>query len=1259
MISMSTLSAGQAENYYDKDDLYYANEGGIDEGRIQNSMRFDPQLGLVEEWISKEKYQETIKENELFKGIDVRLKLSEEVSNALATQPEKKETYNNAVKEKLSNQAEKAGFKFKEKEFVYNKNGLVVGAHSHNIATDKYSGIQRAFKLDKALANINQCLAKHNNFKDINHLLTKDSITGYQDVRRGRIGLDMTFSVSKSVSLMRFSEQHKPIIEQAHITSVGNLLKHVNSDYAVARIQENGQAGMIKGDLNMMVFNHELSRNKDPQFHSHVVVFNRMKCVDGVTRSVEFGDLLNQRKQLGYVYRTELARELQKKGIEIQVTDPKEFFFEVKGVPDSLIKDMSTRRQEIEKEWEDKGIDPGDKKGKDQVVLFTRGSKEHVDLNEEKARWEGDVRGLHLSVLGPIDTPVMTPDKTIREIELKQLTFTEKSFLLDYKKINPYAEIHDIKAEFKKRVASGEILSLDLKGKTVYATRNGLNAEIAIKKTVDSGRGVAWSIHSTEISDASKESLNNLNQGQKDSVLNTFNTSDRFYAIEGDAGSGKTFMLSNVKELCDEKGIVVRGMSFTGKATDGMAQESHIESKTVHSFLNKLEFESLKNQGLLDGSKASSIDDQSISALKNITDQAEIKQEWDLSGLKPKPGEKPLWVVDEASMMDSNLTRTLFDAAEKMDAKVVLIGDRKQLEAIGAGTPFSSLLNEKLIGCTRMNEVFRQKIIWHVYGKETLSPVEIDVLRQSAKDNKAVLEIHDKGSLDPQKVEGFSIKASYEGPSGSYAIYADTSLKKAVDEMAAGSAVHNSVELLKDNISRIDNKAERFSKITTDFIEKYNTKDFDSIILISTNSDRKALNFSIREGLKEEGILKDGIKVEIPKTFGEPEKMEISVNDRIMSLKNDEKLGLRNGSMFTVKGIEEGKLLLESEGTRDRKVIDIAQYNKFTHAYAVTIHKAQGMSVKDVYCNIDIKQKSFAYRNNLYVAFSRAKESLKIYTNGDREKIGKLFDRVKSTITVNDFLKKYDHVNGSFVLRQGVATELKYKDQVAKLSKSIGKPFSEVFKKGYSVATKLRESANRLFTSFRESISGREKITYDRGVKAFAGRDISPSADKVSLPIERPLQKPIIAGDEVQNLIKSHAPRSLAYEDSYLVRVRQESLALHQGTPARCINQVDLDKIRASTCAKYGVDIKRGNLSDLSPDVRKEITKDPLLDKLLLTRAEKDFFNNRPLDEVSLRVVEADHEKISTANNIDVSKVMSSPGEMKPDITVSESKFKI
>ncbi len=1258
MISMSTLSAGQAENYYDKDDLYYANEGGIGEGRIQNSMSFDPQQGLVEEWITKEKYQETIKENELFKGIDVRLKISEELLEKLSSQAEKKETFNNAVKDKLSFQAEKSGFKFKEKEFVYNKDGLVVGARSHNIATEKYSGIQRTFRLDKAISNINQCLNKHNNFKDINNLVNKDSIKGYQEVRRGRIGLDMTFSVPKSVSLMRFSEQHKSLIEQSHITAASNVLKHVNSDYAVARIQDNGKAGMIKGDLNMQVFNHELSRNKDPQYHSHVVVFNRMKCEDGVTRSVEFGDLLNQRKQLGYIYRTELARELQMKGIELKITDPKEFFFEIKEVPDTLIQEMSSRRQEIEKEWEIRGIDPGDKKSKDQAVLFTRDRKSNVNLNEEKLRWEGDVRGLQLRVQGPIDTPVMTADKAIREIELKQLTFTERSFLLDYKKVNPYAEIHDIKAEFKKRVASGQILSLDIKGKTVYATRKGLNAEIAIKKTVENGRGVAWSIQTSELSDTSKQSLSNLNQGQHDSVLNTLSSSDRFYAIEGDAGSGKTFMLANVKELCDEKGIEVSGMSFTGKATDGMAQESQIDSKTVHSFLNKLEFESLKNQGLLDVTKVPSIEEQSISALKNLSDQAEIKQEWDLSGLQPKPGEKPLWVVDEASMMDSNLTRTLFDAAEKMDAKVVLIGDRKQLEAIGAGTPFASLLNEKLIGCTRMNEVFRQKIIWHVYGKETLSPVEIDVLRQSAKDNKAVLEIHEKGSLDPRKVEGFSIKSTYEGPSGSYTIYADTSLKRAVDEMAAGSAVQNSVDLLKDNISRIDNKAERFSKISTDFVEKYNAKDFDSIILISTNADRKALNYSIRDGLKEEGVLKEGINIEIPKTFGDPEKMEISINDRIMSLKNDEKLGLRNGSMFTVKGIEDGKLLLESEGTKERKVIDTAQYKKFTHAYAVTIHKAQGMSVKDVYCNIDIKQKSFAYRNNLYVAFSRAKESLKIYTNGDKEKIGKLFDRVKSTITVNDFLKKYDHVNGSFVLRQGVATELKYKDQIARLSKSIGKPFSDVFKKGYSVATKLRESANKLFTSFRESISGKEKTAYDRGVKSLTGRDIAPSA-KVSLPIGKTPPKPVITGNEVLNLIKSHAPRPLAYEDTYLVRVRKESLALHQGIPARCINQVDLDKIRATTCAKYGVDIKRGNLSDLSPDVRKEITKDPLLDKLVLSRAEKNFSNNRPLDEVSLRVVEADHEKISTTNNMDISKVMSSPGEMKPDITASESKFKM
>src|SRR3546814_12379659 len=62
--------------------------------------------------------------------------------------------------------------------------------------------------------------------------------------------------------------------------------------------------------------------------------------------------------------------------------------------------------------------------------------------------------------------------------------------------------------------------------------------------------------------------------------------------------------------------------------------------------------------------------------------------------LSPGPsasGPPAAWIVDEASLLSARDTARLFDLAEKHNARVVLVGDVKQLGSVEAGAAFAQL----------------------------------------------------------------------------------------------------------------------------------------------------------------------------------------------------------------------------------------------------------------------------------------------------------------------------------------------------------------------------------------------------------------------------------------------------------------------------------------------------------------------------------------------------------------------------------------
>ena len=138
--------------------------------------------------------------------------------------------------------------------------------------------------------------------------------------------------------------------------------------------------------------------------------------------------------------------------------------------------------------------------------------------------------------------------------------------------------------------------------------------------------------------------------------------------VVGYAGSGKSAMLGVAREAWEESGYRVRGVALSGIAAENLESGSGIVSRTIAS----LEHQWAQGRELLD--------------------------------------DKDVLVVDEAGMIGSRQMERVLGEAERRGAKVVLVGDPEQLQAIEAGAAFRSLTERH--AHVEMRDIRRQQEDW-------------------------------------------------------------------------------------------------------------------------------------------------------------------------------------------------------------------------------------------------------------------------------------------------------------------------------------------------------------------------------------------------------------------------------------------------------------------------------------------------------------------------------------------------------------------
>lgn len=141
------------------------------------------------------------------------------------------------------------------------------------------------------------------------------------------------------------------------------------------------------------------------------------------------------------------------------------------------------------------------------------------------------------------------------------------------------------------------------------------------------------------------------------------------------------------------------------------------------------------------------------------------------------------------------------------------------------------------------------------------------------------------------------------------------------------------------------------------------------VMLAYAREDVSALNSLARARMKAQGEL--GVGQAVATTRGE---REFATHDRVMFLRNERSLDVKNGTLGTVERVSGGAMGVRLDDGRS-VLVDLKTYKDLDHGYASTIHKSQGVTVDRAH----ILASGHMDRHAAYVALSRHRDGLALH----------------------------------------------------------------------------------------------------------------------------------------------------------------------------------------------------------------------------------------------------------------------------------------
>ena len=498
------------------------------------------------------------------------------------------------------------------------------------------------------------------------------------------LGYDCQFAPPKSVSLVfAFADEdiRRKILE-LHNQAVRRALQFM-FDWALIGARR-GSAGSSRekvAGLVAAIFTEFTSRDNDPQIHSHAVIPNAGVRMDGTVGAVD--NHLSKVFQLliGAIYQAQLAFGLIKMGFQLE---RKGRAFEIAGIPATLIRTFSKRRNAIEKAARSLGVDPSrNRAAADIIALDTRPAKSaERSLPQLQVRWLEQLRqaGYDERAFAPDTGGDQSPSEAPETMVAMAVdeVFETNSVL---PKSNLFASVAErligtcdadaVEGHLLQTVPTMIIPLVENRatGNTSYSTRTIVEIELELLRIAQEGRGFRKFVPD-HLVEAAIAKAPTLSEEQQDAIRHAF-TDDQIAICEGSAGTGKSFLMSTVADASRAAGLDVWGLGPSWVATGVIGADTDVpmdRRRALSGFLNDVEAGRIQ-----------------------LAADAII-------------------ILDEAGMVGTRELQRLASAVQDAGCKLVLAGDTMQLSPVSAGAPMRLLV--RVLGTSRMLQIRRQKQAW-------------------------------------------------------------------------------------------------------------------------------------------------------------------------------------------------------------------------------------------------------------------------------------------------------------------------------------------------------------------------------------------------------------------------------------------------------------------------------------------------------------------------------------------------------------------
>ena len=737
-------------------------------------------------------------------------------------------------------------------------------------------------------------------------------------------GLDVTLTPGKSVSLLwaAGTAEQRAAIESAHRQAVESALGFIEREGLI--LVRSGAGGKHKArpsDLIVARYDHYTTREGDPNVHTHAVFMNVAGSDQNSGRyqqkhlTIEPAEAFRWQKVIGASYRSAMAEALSQQGFSFRPAGRGQY--EVAGVPEDLIETFSKRSRQIEER-----VGRGASGAQKEIAnLATRGSKDLVPSGEDlEARWksefaqhgidvwsealaQGQSRFVHqdrahererLVDLDPPEVQGDTPVAIAASTLFRHQSVVTRSDLLGAALVEAGLKgigIRPVYAELERLEQDGTLLRLGPErgdGRR-WTTPSIAAVEAAMLRAANRPAERQWI---TERGlDAALGQATHLADEQRDAVRRAASP-DGISVIEAGAGTGKTTAARAIADAAYASGLKVVGLAPSWVAADELAKSVGIDSQAIAKWR---------------------ADDRHGRAKALDADT--------------------LLLVDEAGMVSMRDMAALTVAAKETGAKLVLLGDSRQLESVPGGSALRAV-----------TEVVRQN---------------------------AVMEAVRRQEVDWQRAA--SVVMAHGDAEAGLRAYAERGRLETVPSV--DGAMQRSVE--------------RWRELRVEY-------GHDVLLITRRNADASRLNAAVREMLRTEGRL-IGADVALPSTNREGNVVALSMapGDLLRFGDTLPNLRIRNGTRGTVEAVrpdadgsatlrvrlEDGRIVEQPWQAFARPVPGReTRPPRAVHAYAGTAYSVQGRtaaaSVHYVGAATDARE--------VYVALTRHRKDVRIVVERDR-----------------------------------------------------------------------------------------------------------------------------------------------------------------------------------------------------------------------------------------------------------------------------------